>query len=88
MPKERCEVFADGKSAVLDDYRASGVLRRPRSNLRGKQEKGFAEELSAFLETVRGGGAWPIEWAELVATQRVCWAALESLATGAPVEVA
>ena len=86
LTKERCEVFADGRSAVMDDFRTTrfhGGGRR----LRGKQAKGFAEEIDAFLSVCRDGGPWPISWDGLAATHRVCFGAVRSLETGTMVDV-
>lgn len=81
MPKERCEVFADGKSAVVDDFRTTRFYGNDK-NIRGEQAKGFAEELHAFLDVCRNGGAWPISWQSLVDTHRVCFGAMRSLKNG------
>ena len=81
LAKERCEVFGGGRSAVLDDFRRTSFQGGPRG-IRGKQAKGFAEELHAFLDTCRNGGEWPISWSEIRVTHRVCFAAIRSLATG------
>ena len=81
MPKERCEVFADGKSAIMDDFRTTQFYGGGR-NVRGKQAKGFVEELRAFLDVCRNGGAWPISWQSLVGTHRVCFGAMRSLENG------
>ena len=86
MPKERCEVFADGKSAVMDDFRTTQFYGGGR-NVRGKQAKGFAEELRAFLDVCRNGGAWPISWQSLVGTHRVCFGAMRSLENGQIVHI-
>jgi predicted dehydrogenase len=86
LAKERCEVFAGGKTAVLDDYRET-VFFGGGKKLRGKQEKGFTEELTAFLAVCREGGEWPIPWRSLVATHRVCFAALRSLRTDRRVDL-
>ena len=86
LTKERCEVFADGRSAVMDDFRTTrfhGGGRR----LRGKQAKGFAEEIDAFLSVCRDGGPWPIPWSGIAATHRVCFGAVRSLETGTMVDV-
>ena len=87
MPKERCEVFADGRSAVMDDFRTTRFFGGGRT-VRGGQAKGFAEEVRAFLDVCRNGGDWPIAWRSLAATHRVCFAALRSLATGRSADVA
>ena len=86
LPKERCEVFADGKSAVTDDFRTTRFYGGGR-NVRGKQAKGFAEELHTFLNVCRSGGAWPISWPNMVGTHRVCFGAMHSLETGKVVHV-
>lgn len=59
-PKERLTVHSDGRTAVLDDYRALDLggtsspvtLRRP--------DKGHRAELQAFADAVRGQAPWPI----------------------------
>jgi predicted dehydrogenase/threonine dehydrogenase-like Zn-dependent dehydrogenase len=59
-PKERLTVHSDGRTAVLDDYRALDLggtstpitVRRP--------AKGHPEELLAFASAVRGHRPWPI----------------------------
>ena len=86
LSKERCEVFADGRSAVMDDFRTTRFHGGGRS-LRGKQDKGFAEEIDAFLSVCRDGGPWPISWADIAATHRVCFGAVRSLETGTMVDV-
>ena len=86
LPKERCEVFADGKSAVMEDFRSTKFYGDGK-NIRGRQAKGFTEELRVFLEVCRNGGAWPISWQSLVSTHRVCFAAMRSLNTGKMVNV-
>ena len=86
LPKERCEVFADERTAVLDDFRVTRFHGAGRS-VRGRQDKGFAEELSAFRDAC-GGGPWPISWASMAAAHRVCFGAVRSLKTGRAVRLA
>ncbi len=86
LPKERCEVFADGKSAVMDDFRTTKFYGGGK-NIRGKQVKGFAEELHAFLDVCRSGGVWPISWRSMVGTHRVCFGAMCSLEIGEIVHI-
>lgn len=86
LTKERCEIFADGRSAVMDDFRSTRFYGGGR-NLRGKQAKGFAEEIDTFLSVCRDGGPWPIPWESIAATHRVCFGAVRSLETGTMVEV-
>ena len=86
LPKERCEVSAGGRTAVVDDFRVTRFHGGGRT-VRGRQAKGFAEALRAFVDACRGGGPWPIPWRSLAATHRVCFAAARSLRTGRPVAV-
>lgn len=81
MPKERCEVFSGGRSAVTSDFRSTTIHGGGRG-LRGKQDKGFDVELRAFLDACREGGAWPIPWDQIVAAHRVCFGAMRSVRTG------
>jgi predicted dehydrogenase len=81
LAKERCEVFADGRCAVIDDFRSTRFYGGGRG-LRGKQDKGFDGELRRFLGVCRDGGPWPIPWQEIVAVHRVCFAARRSLGSG------
>ena len=86
LSKERCEVFADGRSAVMDDFRTTRFYGGG-TTLRGKQAKGFTEEIDAFLSVCRDGGPWPIPWDSIAATHRVCFGAVRSLETGTMVDV-
>ena len=86
LAKDRCEVFAGGRSAVMDDFRTTKFYGGG-TNIRGKQAKGFTEELRAFIEVCCSGGRWPISWESLINTHRTCFGAIRSLATGTPVTV-
>ena len=86
LPKERCEVFSGGRTAVLDDFRTTRFRGGGRT-VRGRQTKGFAETLGAFVTACRDGGPWPIPWSSLAATHRVAFAAQRSLETGRTVSV-
>jgi polar amino acid transport system substrate-binding protein len=89
FPKERCEVFADGSVAVLDDFRTGLFVRNGREERLkgGAQDKGHADEIRAFVDAVRTGAPAPIALDSLVATTLACFAAVESLRTGAPVDL-
>ena len=70
----------------MDDFRSTRFYGGGRT-LRGKQAKGFAEEIDAFLTVCRDGGPWPIPWGSIAATHRVCFGAVRSLETGTMVGV-
>ena len=70
----------------MDDFRTTRFYGGGRS-MHGKQAKGFAEEIDAFLTVCRDGGPWPISWSCIAATHRVCFGAVRSLETGTMVDV-
>jgi predicted dehydrogenase/threonine dehydrogenase-like Zn-dependent dehydrogenase len=85
--KERVEMFAAGRSGVIDDFRLAEVQGRKRERWKGRQDKGHASELAAFVAAVRHGGTSPIPLEELEHTSRVTILALESLQAGRRVHV-
>ena len=89
LPKELIEVAAGGRTLVIDDWRSCAVytgrgIRRERS---WSTAKGHREELARFVAAVRAGGPEPIPFAEIVATTRTTFAAMESFRTGVAVDV-
>jgi len=89
LPKEWLEVFGEGRAAILSDFRSLQLVgvgreRRLRS---ANQDKGFAEEMRRFVESVRKSEPPPIPFEEAHETTRVTLAALESLRTGEPQRV-
>jgi polar amino acid transport system substrate-binding protein len=86
LAKERIEIFGSGRVAIIDDFRSletwqDGKRRvvRPSS-----QEKGFDEELRAFLAAAKSGGEMPISWESLRATTIATLRILDSLGSGRP----
>jgi predicted dehydrogenase/threonine dehydrogenase-like Zn-dependent dehydrogenase len=89
LPKERVEIFGDGKVFVLDDFRNALLYRNGREEklkLR-KQDKGQAEEAKAVCRMVLEGGLAPIALAELAATTRATFRIKDSLRSGQPEKV-
>jgi polar amino acid transport system substrate-binding protein len=89
LPKERVEIFGEGKSFVLDDFRTATLYRNGREEvmkLRG-QDKGQREEVAKVCAVVREGLSAPIALDDLATTTRATFRILESLRTGLPVEV-
>lgn len=85
-PKERIEVFGEGKSGFLDDF-AKLELWKGGERVSGASDRdmGFASELRELMKVVRYGGAWPIPWEELASGSWAALAALESLSSGAAI---
>jgi predicted dehydrogenase/threonine dehydrogenase-like Zn-dependent dehydrogenase len=85
LPKERCEVFCQGASAVLDDFCRLELYRNGHRQARkAAQDKGHQAEVQAFIEAVRAGSELPISFAECVSSTLATLRVLESLQQGAP----
>jgi predicted dehydrogenase len=89
FPKERLEVFGDGRIAILDDFRTLMLSRNGRRSRRRRwfQDKGYKQEIIAFVRAVREGGELPIPLRSLIAATRATFAMEESLRTGLPCPV-
>jgi predicted dehydrogenase len=89
MPKERVEIFGDGKSFVIDDFRSTIGYRNGRAEsakLRN-QDKGQADEVRAVCAMVLEGRPAPIALDDLATTTRATFRIRESLRTGQAVNV-
>lgn len=89
LGKERLEVLGDSASAVLEDFRTLELRRggKRKATRALLQDKGHRAGLAAFVAAARAGVQGPIALAELAAVSRATFAALESLRTGAPIEL-
>ncbi len=86
VPKERLEVFGQGRTAVCEDYKKFHFYRdsRCRSKSSFCQSKGHREELQAFIDAVIRGGSPPISFESLLLTTRTTLCIRESLRSGKP----
>ena len=88
FPKERVEVFCGGQVAVLDDFVSLRTVRDgKKKEVKGAQDKGHVNEWKAFAQAIRKGGEPPIPYEQMVGVTRATFAALESLRTGATVQI-
>jgi polar amino acid transport system substrate-binding protein len=90
LAKERVEIFGEGRTFVLDDFRGASAYRsgREEKTRAGAQDKGQAAQVHAVCEVVLKGIAAPIDLGSLAATTRATFAIRESLRTGQPVSIA
>ena len=88
MAKERVEVIGGGRCAVIDDFRRVTTWAGGRQRGRKLAGKGHAEQVHAFAEALRGGGAAPISWDELRAVTLASILAVRSLREGVPFDLA
>jgi predicted dehydrogenase/threonine dehydrogenase-like Zn-dependent dehydrogenase len=79
FPKERVEVFGDGRVLVLDNFRELKAYGWPgfRRRRLWRQDKGHADEIAAFVERVSNGGEPLIPWTELEEVTLATFAAVE-----------
>ena len=83
LPKEWCEIHGEGSTATMDNFCktiCSGKLGKRK--LKGKQQKGFAEELAATVAAVKEGKSMPIPFDEIHNITKTTFAALKALKSG------
>jgi polar amino acid transport system substrate-binding protein len=84
LPKEHIEIFGEGKTFVIEDFRSARLYadgREKKETLR-QQDKGQAEETRAACAVVAEGKPAQITLQELEATTRATFRILDSLRTG------
>lgn len=73
LSKERYEAFAAGRWLMLDNFKKlSGLGWKKFNSMSGKQDKGQAAALAAFLDAIRSGAPSPIREDEILEVSR--WA--------------
>jgi polar amino acid transport system substrate-binding protein len=86
LPKEHIEIFGEGKTFVIEDFRSAKLYaggREKKETLR-QQDKGQAEETRVAFAVVAEGKPVPITLQELAATTRATFRIRDSLRTGQP----
>jgi predicted dehydrogenase/threonine dehydrogenase-like Zn-dependent dehydrogenase len=89
LQKEHIEIFGEGKTFVIEDFRSARIYaggREKKETLR-QQDKGQAEEIRVACAVVAEGKPAPIKLAELEATTRATFRIRDSLRTGQPMEL-
>ncbi|HEX3280911.1 MAG TPA: bi-domain-containing oxidoreductase [Pyrinomonadaceae bacterium] len=89
LQKEHVEIFGEGKTFVIEDFRSARLYsggREKKETLR-QQDKGQAEETRVACAVVADGKPAPITLAELEATTRATFRMRDSLRTGQPEKV-
>ncbi len=84
-PKEAMEVFGEGKVAKMDNFQRIELWQGGRRRLKKSTmqlDKGQKDEMAAFVEAVRSGGAMPISVASLMATTEATFGAMASATDG------
>jgi predicted dehydrogenase/threonine dehydrogenase-like Zn-dependent dehydrogenase len=71
FPKERMDVFGDGKVFQLDDYKRVDVFPGKTVWQASHARKGHLEELQAMAATLLDGAPWPISLADQIQASRI-----------------
>ena len=86
--KERIEVYAQGKTMVIDNFRKSEYYGLKSSGISRSKDKGHHEQFRLFLERLKKGEEAIIPFEEIINTSRASICAVESLKLGAWVRIA
>ncbi len=70
-PKERFEIFSDGRILEIDDYRRFAAHGCKAKAIKlAEPDKGHRAEIEAFADAIRDGGPWPIPlWQQVQASR-------------------
>ncbi len=82
-PKERIEVYSQGRVLVLDNFRKlEGFGFKGFSTMRGGQDKGHQAQFAQYLEALKTGTPPPISFDQIVNTTAASFAAIKSFLSG------
>lgn len=82
-PKERVEIFSEGRVLVIDNWRQMQAYEWPQATrMKLRQDKGHDQEVSLFLERVAKGGEPLIPFAEIDEVTNASFAAVRAAREG------
>jgi len=90
FPKERVEVFAGGRVAVLDDFRSLEMVHNGRCKIvrsRLRQDKGHGATWQIFTDAILKTGQPPIPYDQIFGVTKATFSAVQSLRTGEKLEI-
>ena len=85
--KERVEVYTQGKTMVMDNFRKAKYYGFSKSGMRKTQDKGHYNQFKLFLDNLQKDGSPTIPFGQLINTSKAAIAALTSLSEGRWVDV-
>lgn len=87
-PKERIELYTQGRTLIIDNFRKmTGYGFGRFSSMRSGLDKGHKAQFKALVNAVKTSGHPLIPFEDLVNTTKASFAALESLQTGAWIQL-
>jgi predicted dehydrogenase len=82
-PKERMDIYADGKVICMDDYKSVTVAGAKQKGWRSAiMQKGHLEELEALASALKSGSAWPISLAQQLQATRISFLVEDAIRAG------
>lgn len=89
MPKEYIEIYADGKVMIIDNFIRAKVIesKKTRTLNKWRQEKGYAEELQAMVESIEKGSPSPMEIHDILISHETTFAIEECIKKRTPIEL-
>ena len=84
LSKERIEVYGNGCTAVLDDFKALTIYEKGSKKLKKlfNQNKGQKSEVQAFVDAILNGTGSPISLEEIFSASLATFKIIESIRTG------
>lgn len=80
-PKERIEIYDQGKTMIIDNFREAKFYGYRQRKMRRAQDKGHKEQFRRWQQWLTDGGSPIISTADLINTSRTALACIESLQT-------
>ena len=89
VPKERIEIYANGRTAILDDFRRLAIHVNGRKKIKRllSQNKGQKNQVDKFIHSILRGTGPLITFSELYSTSLVTLAIRESAKTGESIKL-
>ena len=84
LPKEKVEIFGNGKVGIIHDFKKGEIHQNNKINLLKMEGKGHKQEVHEFLNAVSKGAAMPIDFESIWYTTMATYKIRDSLRTGLP----
>jgi len=82
LPKEWLEVYAGGKTAIIDDFKSVKLYGESSFDTEKVSGKGHAEEIDSFIQSIKKGRQSPITFKSIYLTTLATFKIKDALATG------
>ena len=87
MPKERVEIFSQGNSYLIDDFKQGMFYRGSSVKRINNKGKGHKQEIQQFIKAVKDGKGNPIDFESLLSTTLATFKIIDSLNKKSPQDI-